>query len=273
MSTTLILARHAGGEPARDALERDVAERAVAAGVTVWLTHDLYHLPEGCGLWADLASLPGRLACAGWLHPRPVTALLARHGVVMAEESVCDLGAAAEGAVAWARLSAVLGAQGAARGRLVGRPERPGQDRWYPVIDPARCVQCGHCRQFCLFGVYDVDARGRVRVTQPDRCKTGCPACSRICPQGAIMFPLYRDPAVAGAPGTAMHLDPAGRALFYNRTGQACPACGTAARTDPMRGGAPCPTCGRHTRDADTRPRDAIDRLLDDLDRLQDGRP
>jgi ferredoxin len=56
--------------------------------------------------------------------------------------------------------------------------------------------------QFCLFGVYELDAEEKVTVGNPDRCKTGCPACSRICPQSAIMFPLYeKDAAIAGAPG------------------------------------------------------------------------
>src|SRR5207302_6046724 len=33
-----------------------------------------------------------------------------------------------------------------------------------------------------------------------DNCKRGCPACSRVCPEHAIMFPDYKTPAIAGAP-------------------------------------------------------------------------
>src|SRR4029077_7187755 len=33
-----------------------------------------------------------------------------------------------------------------------------------------------------------------------DQCKRGCPACSRVCPEHAIMFPDYKTPAIAGAP-------------------------------------------------------------------------
>src|SRR5262249_33966256 len=33
-----------------------------------------------------------------------------------------------------------------------------------------------------------------------DNCKRGCPACSRVCPEHAIMFPEYKTPAIAGAP-------------------------------------------------------------------------
>ena len=59
---------------------------------------------------------------------------------------------------------------------------------WFPVIDATRCTQCKKCVDFCMFGVYSIED-GKVRVTQPASCKTDCPACARICPQNAIMFP------------------------------------------------------------------------------------
>ena len=62
---------------------------------------------------------------------------------------------------------------------------------WFPVIDRDRCIGCGQCLNFCLFGVYDAPSDGRVEVRNPSRCKTGCPACARICPEAAIIFPKY----------------------------------------------------------------------------------
>ena len=59
---------------------------------------------------------------------------------------------------------------------------------WYPVIDKSRCINCGKCASFCLFGVYRVDADRRVEVIKPEGCKRDCPACSRICPEKAIVF-------------------------------------------------------------------------------------
>jgi NAD-dependent dihydropyrimidine dehydrogenase PreA subunit len=77
--------------------------------------------------------------------------------------------------------------------------QAPGR-RWYPVIDYSRCTNCMECIDFCLFGVYGVDNQDRILVESQDNCKKGCPACSRVCPEQAIMFPDYKTPAIAGAP-------------------------------------------------------------------------
>ncbi|MFM7056648.1 MAG: ATP-binding protein [Planctomycetota bacterium] len=73
--------------------------------------------------------------------------------------------------------------------------------RWYPVIDYSRCTNCMECIDFCLFGVYGVDALDRILVEQQDSCKKGCPACSRVCPANAIIFPHHKTAAIAGAEG------------------------------------------------------------------------
>ncbi len=80
--------------------------------------------------------------------------------------------------------------------QLMQQPQR----RWYPVIDYSRCTNCMECLDFCLFGVYGVDKMDRILVENQDNCKKGCPACSRVCPEQAIMFPDYKTPAIAGAP-------------------------------------------------------------------------
>ncbi|MFP4053507.1 MAG: hypothetical protein ACLFV7_06560 [Phycisphaerae bacterium] len=68
---------------------------------------------------------------------------------------------------------------------------------WYPVIDRARCNDCKQCLGFCLFGVFALND-GRVEVANPDHCKTNCPACARVCPQAAILFPKYESAPVNG---------------------------------------------------------------------------
>ncbi len=69
---------------------------------------------------------------------------------------------------------------------------------WFPVLDYDRCAGCGQCAAFCLFGVFDV-ADGGIRVASPANCKTFCPACARVCPQAAVIFPKYPSPPFDGA--------------------------------------------------------------------------
>ena len=75
-----------------------------------------------------------------------------------------------------------------------------GNRRWYPVIDYSCCTNCMECIDFCLFGVYGVDRAETILVELPDNCRKGCPACSRVCPENAIIFPQHKTPAIAGAP-------------------------------------------------------------------------
>ena len=69
---------------------------------------------------------------------------------------------------------------------------------WFPVIDYRRCTNCMQCLSFCLFDVYGVSTDGKIQVRNQDNCKTDCPACSRVCPEVAIMFPKYRHGPING---------------------------------------------------------------------------
>tara|TARA_Y100001934_G_scaffold271435_1_gene357971 strand:- start:150 stop:1238 length:1089 start_codon:yes stop_codon:yes gene_type:complete len=89
----------------------------------------------------------------------------------------------------------------------VGSPiEEKTERRWYPVIDMSRCTNCMECIDFCLFGVYGVDQQDTILVEQPDNCRKGCPACSRVCPENAIIFPTHKSPAIAGSADVAASL-------------------------------------------------------------------
>lgn len=116
----------------------------------------------GSGLWVPDTS-PVTIAC---YRPRAVRALLEFCGRWPGEEKVTWVAPEA---------AAVQGGQ---------------STPWYPVIDRTRCTDCGQCHAFCLFGAYRREKRGRVQVAEPLNCKQNCPACARICPSVAVIFPL-----------------------------------------------------------------------------------
>lgn len=143
--------------------------------------------------------------------------------------------------------------------------------RWYPVIDYGRCTNCMECIDFCLFGVYGVDHLETILVEQPDNCRKGCPACSRVCPENAIMFPHHKTPAIAGDPRSGSDMKLNLSQLFGQPT-----EVETAAREreDHVRRSArertPRPD---NAEAADTAPRapaahDELDDLLDELDHM-----
>ena len=74
---------------------------------------------------------------------------------------------------------------------------------WFPVIDYSRCTNCMQCLSFCLFDVYGVSDDRKIQVQNQSNCKTECPACSRVCPEVAIMFPKYRHGPINGEEVTA----------------------------------------------------------------------
>jgi Pyruvate/2-oxoacid:ferredoxin oxidoreductase delta subunit len=77
-------------------------------------------------------------------------------------------------------------------------PKPGGWKPWFPVIDFGRCTNCMQCLSFCLFDVYGVSTEGKIQVQHENHCKTDCPACSRVCPEVAILFPKYRSGPING---------------------------------------------------------------------------
>jgi NAD-dependent dihydropyrimidine dehydrogenase PreA subunit len=100
-----------------------------------------------------------------------------------------ELGAA-EPAAVLARVEALREAKQA--------PRPGGWKPWFPVIDYSRCTNCMQCLSFCLFDVYGSTRDGKIQVRNQDNCKTDCPACSRVCPEVAILFPKYRHGPING---------------------------------------------------------------------------
>ena len=97
------------------------------------------------------------------------------------------------------RKEAPAGDAALAAGEIPGTPQAsPAWKPWFPVIDYSRCTNCMQCLSFCLFDVYGVSADRKIQVQNQSNCKTDCPACSRVCPEVAIMFPKYRHGPING---------------------------------------------------------------------------
>jgi NAD-dependent dihydropyrimidine dehydrogenase PreA subunit len=150
----------------------------------------------------------------------------------------------------------------------------PAGRRWYPVIDYSRCTNCLECLDFCLFGVYGVDSFERIITENQDQCKKGCPACSRVCPQQAIIFPEYKSAAIAGADTGAavggLKIDLS--KLFGGDVGDALSAAVQERDRELLNDGraAVGMTIGipKRQENKPQGPKDDLDKLVDDLDNL-----
>ena len=150
--------------------------------------------------------------------------------------------------------------------------DEPVKRRWYPVIDYSRCTNCMECIDFCLFGVYGVDSTEQILVEAQDNCKKGCPACSRVCPENAIIFPQHKTPAIAGADGEVAGLK-IDLSKLFGSTGKDGLEIAVAERDiELLRDGRDAVGMSvgipKRQPDAESKPRDELDDLLDGLDAL-----
>jgi len=230
---TVAISESRSDDPARQTVQREIAASLeIHPGVDVAVLPHLYDLAVDGPAVEYLRSIEGDLIVAASLYARTIYWLLdaaevkGRRGwssFDADEQAKASPATSAErddkvpDRTIWCldvRPHKQAGALLEEIGRIVAdtnsEPSGPGAEklqvdetvafRWYPVVDYDRCANCLECLNFCLFGVFGVDASGRLLVEQPDACRDGCPACARVCPSGAIMFPRHDDPGMAGDP-------------------------------------------------------------------------
>ncbi len=135
------------------------------------------------------------------------------------------------------------------------------QARWYPIVDRNRCEGCLECLNFCLFGVFGTDTSENLFVEQPDACRDGCPACARVCPGGAIMFPHFNNPAIAGDPKASPDERNVTLVDLFQSAGLGDSSPDSAAQAERDK-------ALREQTEAQQKPADDLDRLVDDLDEI-----
>ena len=216
---TVILSEKKSPKRAEDSLcEALAAQLADRSEIHLCLTPSLYDLPAEGAIALRLAKIQRPLIVLGWLHPRAMFWTLAAHGVAgqMGQEEAGS-GKQAAARMIWCidlrgqsssavmrRIDAIAAdvAPSVRAGRTTAPMRWTDEDqesrRWYPVVDHERCRNCLECLNFCLFGVYGLDENEQLFVEQPDACRDGCPACARVCPAKAIIFPMVDDVAIAG---------------------------------------------------------------------------
>lgn len=163
---------------------------------------DIVFVDDLCGLAADRDSRLAALCASGPLHiaacyPRAVRWLLHSAGVeVEGRELVVYNLRERQASEVMSELERSICAREDAG---ISHLEREDDwAPWYPVIDYERCDSCGQCASFCIFGVYRSREDGEVEVAHPTNCKNNCPACARICPRGAIIFPKIAESPLNG---------------------------------------------------------------------------
>ncbi|MEI7733438.1 MAG: ferredoxin family protein [Verrucomicrobiota bacterium] len=196
--TVLVLCRCASSENALADKRQQILEALLAAKAKVHVVDDLCELSarKDARLAAWMAGDEVKIVAC---YPRTVKALLKSAGCALNGEAIAVLNPRADSAES---IVQQILAEGLGEPASVDfeTPKGSGWIPWFPVIDTERCVNCKQCLSFCLFGVYGLDEDGRVAVLNPQGCKTNCPACARICPEVAIIFPKYSDASASASP-------------------------------------------------------------------------
>ena len=163
-------------------------------GADILLIPHLYFLKNNFAVYERLLKHNGAVFFASWLHKRAAEWTLLKElnlpkGFQIRHFSLAEH-KTPENAASAMKNAAKIHAKG--KSRIFDLSKTAVSERWYPVIDHSRCNNCGECLEFCLFGVFS-KSKKKVSVEDPGKCKPGCPACSRVCAKGAIIFPHYFD--------------------------------------------------------------------------------
>lgn len=282
--------------------EMEGLERKILAGLSEWpgaevtVVPHLYDL-DGDGLsMRALREVERPMIVLAWLYPRATFWVLGANGIrgrleptfSLPEEDVDEPPAEPDGPERsiWcfdlrsderaetflAGMAEILEPEGetaaAPSGERIRTLNGPTRPRWYPVVDYTRCTHCLECLNFCLFGVFGLDETDSLLIEQPDACRAGCPACSRICPQGAIMFPQHNDPAIAGDAKASLGGLKLDLSQLFSGAGFPPASAAELAESERRRALVEQQAAQREALDAEPAEPDDLDHLVDEVDNL-----
>jgi NAD-dependent dihydropyrimidine dehydrogenase PreA subunit len=197
-TTTILLCSCTGTSIFPDATRQEVLTMLGELGV------NLVETPDLCGMAARRDAQLAELVAATPLkivacYPRAIRWLLHSAGIELPESGLDLVGMCEQSPVEIRdAVLADLAAQTEAAD-ITHMPAKEGWIPWFPVIDYDRCTGCQQCASFCLFGVFETSSAGETIVANPASCKTNCPACARVCPEAAIIFPKLDEAPINGA--------------------------------------------------------------------------
>jgi len=201
-TSNILLCRCTRSHKVADAAYNRIADGLTTAGIPFLSASDLCGAAAAAnGPMLHWARLPGLRVVA--CYPRAVRWLFHRAGAALTNDVQLHNAAAGDPEAILAALATELpsACDKMPQDQPQDQPQDAPQDDWipwFPVIDYGRCINCRQCLNFCLFGVYGLSRDGRIEVINPRGCKTNCPACARVCPERAIIFPKYDKSPING---------------------------------------------------------------------------
>lgn len=171
-------------------------------GVSVTLIDDLCHFAaKERAILSESLKLAGDITLIASCSQRAIVSLLRYAGIEIGTDTINRFISYRESSVSAVCVEIddiISRAGGLAELKEIKLEYKPANLAWYPVLDNDRCIDCRQCENFCLFGVYCHEG-GKVIVNKPTKCKPYCPACSRICPKSAVIFPKHEKPQINGS--------------------------------------------------------------------------
>ncbi|OGF48772.1 MAG: hypothetical protein A2044_03900 [Candidatus Firestonebacteria bacterium GWA2_43_8] len=191
----IVLSRWQGKDNKKIKYEDALIKELSGYNVSILLIPHIYYLKNNYSFYKKILKFKGEILICSWLFPRASEWVMNKELDTSGKKAVkyfSFLKYKKPGELV-SVLKIAVKSEKSGKALIEDISKIPAVERWYPVVDYSKCRNCKKCLEFCVFGVYSLGEKKKINVENPGKCKPGCPACSRVCPHGAIMFPHYFD--------------------------------------------------------------------------------